>query len=57
MQEIESVNFKYASLETMMKKYDPAVLREGVNSMPDGEEIYYISNPAVGLWAAKDKLR
>ncbi|MDX9946803.1 MAG: lactate racemase domain-containing protein [Bacteroidales bacterium] len=56
-QEIESVNFKYASLETMMKKYDPAVLREGVNKMPDGEEIYYISNPAVGLWAAKDKLR
>lgn len=55
-QEIESVNFKYASLETMMKKYDPAVLREGVNRMPDGEEIYYISNPAVGLWAAKDKL-
>lgn len=56
-QEIESVNFKYASLETMMKKYDPDVLREGVNKMPDGEEIYYISNPAVGLWAAKDKLR
>lgn len=56
-QEIESVNFKYASLETILKKYDPAVLREGVNSMPDGEEIYYISNPAVGLWAAKDKLR
>ncbi len=56
-QEIESVNFKYASLETMMKKYNPAVLREGVNRMPDGEEIYYISNPAVGLWAAKDKLR
>lgn len=56
-QEIESVNFKYASLETMMKKYNPAALREGMNSMPDGEEIYYISNPAVGLWAAKDMLR
>ncbi len=56
-QEIESVNFKYASLETMMKKYNPAALREGVNRMPDGEEIYYISNPAVGLWAAKDMLR
>ncbi len=56
-QEIESVNFKYATLETMMMKYDPAVLREGINRMPDGEEIYYISNPAVGLWAAKDKLR
>ncbi|MFZ2340391.1 MAG: lactate racemase domain-containing protein [Bacteroidales bacterium] len=56
-QEIESVNFKYASLETKIKKYDPALLHEGVNSMPDGEEIYYISNPALGLWAAKDKLK
>ena len=56
-QEIESVNFKYAVLDDMLKKYDPAVLTEGVNRMPDGEEIYYISNPAVGLWASKDKLR
>jgi len=23
--------------------------------MPDGEEIYYISNPALGLWAFKDR--
>lgn len=56
-QEIESVNFKYAVLDEMLKKYDPAVLTEGVNRMPDGEEIYFISNPAVGLWASKDKLR
>jgi nickel-dependent lactate racemase len=55
--EIESVNFRYADLKTMLKKYDPAKLREGVNKLADGEEIYYISNPAVGLWASKDKLR
>ena len=56
-QEIESVNFRYADLNTMMKRYDPVKLREGVNIMPDGEEIYYISNPAIGLWASKDKLK
>ena len=56
-QEIESVNFRYANLDDMLKKYDPSLLDEGVNRMPDGEEIYYISNPAVGLWASKDKLR
>ena len=56
-QEIESVNFRYADLNTMLKRYDPAKLREGVNIMPDGEEIYYISNPAIGLWASKDKLK
>jgi nickel-dependent lactate racemase len=56
-QEIESVNFRYADLKSMMKKYDPAKLHEGVNRLTDGEEIYYISNPAVGLWASKDKLQ
>jgi nickel-dependent lactate racemase len=56
-QEIESVNFRYADLRTMLKKYDPAKFREGVNRLPDGEEIYYISNPALGLWASKDKLK
>lgn len=55
-EEIESVNFNYASLESMLKLYNPEKLLEGVNRMPDGEDIYYISNPAVGLWAAKDKL-
>ena len=55
--EIESVNFRFADLKTMMGKYNPAMLHEGVNRLADGEEIYYISNPAVGLWAAKEKLR
>jgi nickel-dependent lactate racemase len=55
--EIESVNFKYSDLKTMMNKYDPSKLHEGFNKLTGGEEIYYISNPAVGLWASKDKLQ
>jgi nickel-dependent lactate racemase len=55
--EIESVNFRFADLRTTLKRYDPAKLREGINRLPDGEEIYYISNPAVGLWASKDKIK
>jgi len=55
--EIESVNFKYADLQTMMKRYDPKKLADGFNIMPDGEKIYYISNPALGLWAYKDKFK
>ena len=31
------------------KKYDPAKLKDGFNTV-DGEEIFYISNPALGLW-------
>jgi nickel-dependent lactate racemase len=50
-EEIESVNFGYSDLDTMIKKYDPKKLNDGWNDMPDGERIYYISNPAIGLWA------
>lgn len=52
--EIESVNYDYADLEPMMERYHPALLKDGYNVLPDGEEIYYISNPALGLWAWKD---
>jgi len=52
-EEIESVNFRYGDLETMRKRYDPATMREGHSTMPDGERVYYISNPAIGLWAWK----
>ena len=54
-EEIESVNFNYASLDEMMKKYDPEKLKDGFNTMPDGEEIFFISNPGLGLWSYKDK--
>jgi len=36
-------------------RYKPEALKEGYNTMPDGEEIFYISNPALGLWAYKDR--
>ncbi len=54
--EIESVHFNFAELSEMLVRYDPSKLRDGFNTMSDGEEIYFISNPAVGLWASKDKL-
>jgi nickel-dependent lactate racemase len=56
-QEIESVNFKYADLDAMMKKYDPEKLKDGHNTLPDGEEIFHISNPALGLWAYKERFK
>ena len=49
--EIESVNYKYASLDEMENKYDPNRLKEGFNRLDDGETIFYISNPAIGLWS------
>jgi len=53
-EEIESVNFQYADLDAMMKKYDIEKLNEGFNVV-DGEEFFYISNPALGLWASKER--
>jgi Uncharacterized conserved protein len=55
-EEIESVNFKYADLNEMLKKYNPEKLKDGFNKLPDGEEFYFISNPAVGLWSTKERL-
>jgi nickel-dependent lactate racemase len=54
-EEMEGVNFGFADLAAMLKKYNPETLKDGVNIMPDGEEIYFISNPALGLWAYKGK--
>jgi hypothetical protein len=55
--EIESVNYAYADLDEMVKKYNPEELKDGFNTMEDGEEIFYISNPALGLWAFKDRFK
>ena len=53
--EIESVNFNYADLAEMMKRYNPDKLQNGFNTMPDGEKIFFISNPGLGLWAYKGR--
>lgn len=54
--EIESVNFRYYDLEAMIKKYNPEKLKDGFNIADDGEEIFYISNPALGLWSSEERL-
>lgn len=53
-QEIESVGFRYADLTSMTERYDPAKLANGYNTV-DGEEIFFISNPGLGLWAYRGR--
>jgi len=53
--EIEGVGFRYADLKTMTSRYDPAKLKDGPNTLPDGEKVFYISNPALGLWAYRGR--
>lgn len=50
-EEIESVGFGYGDLGEAMRRYPADMMKDGWNIMPDGEEVYYISNPALGLWA------
>jgi nickel-dependent lactate racemase len=53
--EVEQVNFQYADLAETLKRYNPETMKEGWNTMPDGEEVFFISTPSAGLWASRDK--
>jgi len=52
-EEIESVGFSYNPYEDVKQTYNPETLEDGWNTLPDGEKIFYVSNPALGLWALK----
>lgn len=55
-QEVESVHYQYGNLAEMTQKYNPESLQDGFNEV-DGEEIFYISNPALGLWAYRGRFQ
>jgi nickel-dependent lactate racemase len=55
--EIESVNFRFADINEMSAIYNPDLLNDGFNKLDNGEEIFYISNPALGLWAYKERFK
>jgi nickel-dependent lactate racemase len=54
-EEIEGVGFQYGELSAMLEKYDPAKLAHGYN-MVDREEVFFIANPGLGLWAHGSRL-
>jgi len=55
-EDVEGVGFEYMSLTAALKKYDPKSLSPGYNKTVDGERVFYIENPALGLWMAKGRL-
>ena len=54
-EEVEGVGFGAADYDEMAARYNPETLQYGYNTLPDGEEIYYIPNPALGLWINREK--
>ena len=54
-EEVEGVGFEYGDLTAMLSRYSPEKLRYGYNRV-DGEEVSFIPNPGLGLWAYRGKL-
>jgi nickel-dependent lactate racemase len=52
-QEVESVGYSYGDIKSLSGKYDIRDLADGWNRDPEGEEFYFIRNPALGLWEAE----
>jgi hypothetical protein len=53
-QEIESVGFQWGDLKEMFSRYDINKLNSGWNTV-EGERIFFVPNPALGLWAEKSR--
>ncbi|MBQ7547973.1 MAG: DUF2088 domain-containing protein [Clostridia bacterium] len=49
-EEVRGAGFGYMPYDVAAAKYDPDSLPDGFVTLPDGEEIFFIHNPALGLW-------
>ena len=55
--EVENVGYAYMDYDEAIARYDPRILKNGFNILQSGEVVFYISNPALGLWACKDNFK
>jgi nickel-dependent lactate racemase len=53
--ELESVGFEWGNLDQAMTRYDIKNLHLGWNTHADGERFFYVPNPALGLWAERER--
>lgn len=56
-QEIESVGYRFAPLAPILERYHPDSMKDGYNTLNDGEVVYYISDPGLGLWALRSRFK
>jgi nickel-dependent lactate racemase len=54
-EEVEGVGYEFGELDAMRARYDPTKLQQGWNEV-EGEEIFFIANPGLGLWAERSRL-
>jgi nickel-dependent lactate racemase len=55
-EEIEGAHYEYGDLAEYSAKYDVHTLKDGWNVV-DGEEIFFVSNPGLGLWAYRGRFK
>jgi nickel-dependent lactate racemase len=55
-EEITAAGFQYGDLRLAMSKYNPLKLKLGYNTV-DGEEVFFVPNPGLGLWARRDRFK
>lgn len=53
--DILSVGYNYLNLEEAQERYIFDGIEDGIKTTKDGQEYYYISNPALGLWVHESR--
>ena len=48
------MGFEAADYDETARRYDPARLQYGYNTV-DGKQVYFIPNPALGLWIDRER--
>lgn len=54
-EEVEGIGYGHMDYEEAVGRYDIHRLEDGYHVMPDGEEIYVVKAPALGLWKVEDR--
>lgn len=49
-EDINSVGYEWMDYDEAAARYNPDTLKDGWNVLEDGEEIYFVKTPALGLW-------
>jgi len=57
LETMRSVHFNAIHYDEALKKYPIHTFKPGYNTLANGEEIYYIENPALGLWINQEKFK
>ncbi len=55
-EDIRGVGYNYMALSDALKRYDIQSMHNGMNVMPDGERVFFISTPSAGLWSTKERI-